>query len=204
MTKRQELAQQTKHSLMESAVALFETKGFDVVTIEDITTRAGVAKGSFYTYFSNKSDIIVEEFWKIDAYYEAWARENLTQLSSPREKLLAFTQAQMTYIRDVVGNVHLKILYTNQLLPTAIPKVINNPDRQWYKIVEGILAQGQGDGSFRTDRSAARLAVLFNRSVRSVFLDWCIGDGSFDLVEEGLEFVEGWLLGALYWGAEKE
>ena len=197
ITKRQELAQQTKNALLESALALFETKGYEAVTIEDITTKAGVAKGSFYTYFANKSEIVVAEFWKIDAYYDQWAQNNLATLTSPAEKLRAFTRAQMTYVRDVVGNANLKILYTNQLLPSNEAKVINNPQRRWYQIIEGILRDGQADGSFRTDLDAGRMAQLFNRSVRSVFLDWCINDGAFDLVEEGLAFIEDWLMRAI-------
>ncbi len=197
MTRRQELAQQTKYSLIDSALALFESQGYEAVTIEDITTKAGVAKGSFYTYFSNKSEIIVEEFWKIDAYYESWARENLAVPAPAGEKLLAFTRAQMTYIREVVGNANLKILYANQLLPASEPKVINNPERQWYKIVGQIVREGQADGLFRQDLGAERLAALFNQSVRSVFLDWCFSDGGFDLVDEGLAFVRDWLLAAL-------
>jgi hypothetical protein len=44
---------------------------------------------------------------------------------------------------------------------------------------------------------AEQLALLFNRSVRSVFLDWCISDAEFDLVKEGVSFVSDWILSAL-------
>jgi AcrR family transcriptional regulator len=62
-------AELTKQLIFESALTLFKEKGFDPVSIEQITKYAGTSKGSFYTYFSTKSDIIVEEFWAIDAYY---------------------------------------------------------------------------------------------------------------------------------------
>ena len=62
LTKRKKQAQQTRRVLFENAIALFREKGLDAVTVEEITQRAGTAKGSFYTYFRTKSDIIIEEF----------------------------------------------------------------------------------------------------------------------------------------------
>ncbi|MFA6504938.1 MAG: TetR/AcrR family transcriptional regulator [Treponemataceae bacterium] len=190
-------AQKTKNAVRESALRLFDEKGFDSVTIEEITQKAGVAKGSFYTYFSTKSDIIVDEFLKIDAYYESWAAGNLRRYKTGREKLLAFTRAQMKYVRDVVGNHNLKILYANQVIQSGADKILTTKDRQWVKIIRAIIVEGQDRGEFRTDQDAERLALLFNRSTRAVFLDWCIRDAEFDLVKEGEAFIRDWILGAL-------
>lgn len=182
---------------MESALKLFEARGFDSVTIEDITNDAQVAKGSFYTYFSTKSDIIVDEFWKIDEYYHQYAQKNLKRYKTAPEKLLAFTRAQMRYVRDVIGNANLKILYANQTIQPGRDKIITKQERQWVLIVSGIIAEGQASGDFRTDIDPKRLADLFNRTARGVFLDWCILDAQFDLVKEGLFVMEHWALIAL-------
>lgn len=44
--------------LMSAAAALFVSKGIEATTIDDIVARAGVAKGTFYHYFSTKTDVI--------------------------------------------------------------------------------------------------------------------------------------------------
>lgn len=49
--------QKKKNALMESAYELFTTEGFIKTTIRDITHKAGVAKGTFYLYFKDKTDI---------------------------------------------------------------------------------------------------------------------------------------------------
>ena len=197
MTKRQKQGQKTKTAIMDSALDLFREFGFDSVTVEQITRNAGVAKGSFYTYFSTKSDIIVEEFWSIDAYYRMYAGRNLRRYATAREKLLAFTRAQMRYVRDVVGNTNLKILYANQTIQPGSDKIIVNRERYWHTLIRETIELGRENGEFRSDLDAERLTVLFNRSVRSVFLDWCISDASFDLVKEGVAFIEEWILSAL-------
>lgn len=197
MAKLGPTAVRTKNAIMESALKLFEARGFDAVTIEDITREANVAKGSFYTYFSTKSDIIVDEFLKIDGYYHEYASRNLNRYRTAREKLLAFTRAQLRYVRDVIGNANLKILYANQTIQPGTDKIITNTARQWVRIITAILAEGQERGEFRTDLDAGQLAQLFNRSTRALFLDWCILDAEFDLVKEGLFFLEQWIMSAL-------
>lgn len=182
---------------MESALELFRAKGFDAVTVEEITQKAGVAKGSFYTYFPTKSDIIVEEFLKIDAYYQSWAQRCLGRYPSAREKLMAFTRAQMKYVRDTIGNTNLKILYANQTIQSGVEKIIIKKERFWHTMIRGTIEAGQQSGEFRRDMDAERLALLFNRSARAVFLDWCISDAGFDLVKEGVGYMEDWIMSAL-------
>jgi AcrR family transcriptional regulator len=197
MEKLSRTAQRTKNKILESALTLFKERGYNSVTIDEITQKAEVAKGSFYTYFSTKSDIVVEEFWQIDNYYVTYASKNLHKYATAREKLLAFTRAQMRHVRDVVGNSSLKILYANQAEQPGSQKMITNQERQWHKIIRAIIQEGQDKGEFRTDLSADRLALLFNRSARGIFLDWCVQDAAFDLVKEGVAVMRDFVITAL-------
>ena len=49
-------------ALTDAALELFLDSGIEAVTIEDITTSAGVAKGSFYRYFDDKQAVVEELF----------------------------------------------------------------------------------------------------------------------------------------------
>ena len=196
-TKRKEQAQQTRAAIVEHAQRLFRERGFEAVTIEEITDAAGVARGSFYTYFKNKSEIIIAEFRDIDDYYRRYAA-NLKRYRTAQQKLLAFTRAQMRYVRDTVGNENLKVLYANQTIEPGSVKIINNRDRFWYHLIRDTIAAGQVAGEFRTDKSAGQLADWFNRTVRGLFLEWCISSGQeFDLVKEAEEYCRDWMIAAL-------
>lgn len=48
---------QKKESLLNTAFSLFTSKGFQKTSISDIVDNAGVAKGTFYLYFSDKYDL---------------------------------------------------------------------------------------------------------------------------------------------------
>ncbi|MBD5080235.1 MAG: TetR/AcrR family transcriptional regulator [Ruminococcaceae bacterium] len=58
MGKRQEAALETRQKLIYAVKKLSETKAYHEMSIDDITRTAGVAKGTFYTYFKRREDII--------------------------------------------------------------------------------------------------------------------------------------------------
>ncbi|MCI8814393.1 MAG: TetR/AcrR family transcriptional regulator [Lachnospiraceae bacterium] len=60
MTNRQLAALETKKRLLEAGKCLICEKGLANTAIEEITAAAGVSKGTFYTYFNRKEDILFE------------------------------------------------------------------------------------------------------------------------------------------------
>jgi len=202
MTKRQKQAQETRRILFENAVTLFREKGFDSVTVEEITTRAGTAKGTFYTYFRTKSDIIIEEFKTIDDFYLKY-QHNLKRYGTASARLTAFIKAQTRHVRDGVGVAILKILYATNISDPLAEKFLINPQRYLHALVKEIIVFGQENGEFRTDVDADELTLLINRSMRAVFLDWAISDNDWDLVTVGLRYCELFLIPALVHSAGK-
>ena len=58
MGKRQEAMLITKQKLIDAVKALLKEKRADEINIEEITARAGVAKGTFHTHFKRREDVI--------------------------------------------------------------------------------------------------------------------------------------------------
>jgi len=193
LTNGKTKAELTKQLIFKSALTLFKEKGFDNVSVEQITNYAGISKGSFYTYFSTKSDVIVQQFLSIDAYYRS-GEEVVLQEKTSAEMLLKFTELQLIYVRDVVGCATLKILYANQVLQEGSKKVITDQNRFWHGFICRIIEQGQSNGEFTKAMEAKFLAISFNRAIRGLFLDWNISSASFDLVEEGLLYCRSFLI----------
>jgi AcrR family transcriptional regulator len=44
--------------LEEAAMALFETRGYDRTTVEDIASRAGLTERTFFRYFADKREVL--------------------------------------------------------------------------------------------------------------------------------------------------
>ena len=56
--KRDKNRRERTAALQEAGLSLFLERGVESVTIDEITRRAGVAKGSFYRYFDDKDDLV--------------------------------------------------------------------------------------------------------------------------------------------------
>src|SRR3990170_9066515 len=57
-TRRERKKEETRRRIFDAALALFNEKGFEATTIDDITARADVAKGTFFNYFPRKEAVI--------------------------------------------------------------------------------------------------------------------------------------------------
>lgn len=198
LTLRQQQAVRTKEILFNSALTLFKERGFDNVTVDEITALAGTAKGTFYTYFSNKRDVIVEEFLKIDFFYTK-ITSVLDKHQSASDKLRFFTKEQLRYVKNEIGLEVLKILYKSQINNNLDPseRILIDQNRYLSTIVSSVIEYGQKNNEFRTGIKAKSLALWFNRSMRGLFLDWSISNGDFELIQQGMKYFTNYLMPGL-------
>lgn len=52
--------QLTRARLVSAAIDVFEEKGYEAATVDDVAARAGAARATFYLHFSGKADIVAE------------------------------------------------------------------------------------------------------------------------------------------------
>ncbi len=70
MINRKEEALKTREKLVKSANKIISKKGINNTSVEDITKDACVAKGTFYTYFKNKEEIVNELIFDKNKEYD--------------------------------------------------------------------------------------------------------------------------------------
>jgi len=58
-SRSQKRAKRTRKKLKEAALDAFSEKSIDAVTVEEITEKADVGKGTLYQYFDDKEEIVV-------------------------------------------------------------------------------------------------------------------------------------------------
>ena len=97
---RTERGRRTKRALLDAAAAEFGEKGFHESSIVSITARAGVALGSFYTYFESKEAL----FRALVADMSQRVREHVAPVfAAPREVLAgegAALYAFLSFVRE--------------------------------------------------------------------------------------------------------
>jgi AcrR family transcriptional regulator len=81
----------TRQALLDSARAVFEEKGFNAATVEEIVERAGFTRGAFYANFADKADAL----WEVVGSFD---RSTFEQVESALEDVP--TDAKLEVVQD--------------------------------------------------------------------------------------------------------
>lgn len=90
VTRFEQRKQRTRRQLMEAAGELLIEKGFDRMSIQDITDRADVGRGTFYIHFQDKDDIVWEVLREHTEATTAQFYERLAREPFPRREYLSW------------------------------------------------------------------------------------------------------------------
>jgi AcrR family transcriptional regulator len=181
LTKRQEQALETKNRIYNAAIGLMDRKGFENITIADISKEAGVSVGAFYHYFNSKDDILAEIFQRADEYFSTEVVSGLKRKSAPEQIVEYFDH----YARfNVASGVEL----TQQLFNPKI-KFFIQEGRPMLTLLQDLVSMGQEKGEIRADASAEETVRLLFVMARGVVFEWSLYDGGYDLEATMHEYI---------------
>jgi len=138
-----------KDEFLKAAGELFNEKGFEATSVEDIVQRVGVAKGLFYYYFESKDTLLETQ---IDAFLSA-SRESIVEVSN-RDALSAMEKIEALFEASGAIRAHSKSLIAYFHKPQNRYLHLDLERRMLEEIVpamEGIIRQGVREGIFHTD-----------------------------------------------------
>jgi AcrR family transcriptional regulator len=182
LTRKQQ-AEQTRQKLFDTAMSLFDKRGYDRVTVDDICAKAGVSKGAFYNHFKSKDQVVLETFMQADNYYEQ-VFPMLEQEETYLGKAMVFARAALANI-ERTGVMVMRISYHGQIAPGLKSTPIASRERALYQLTEVLVEEGQASGEIRSDLPSSMIAENIIHAIRGIVYDWCQQDGKFNLQEYG-------------------
>lgn len=118
----------TQRMIREALADLIEEKGFDAITVRDLTERADINRGTFYLHHRDKFDLLEqyenELFQEIEAIAKKVDVEDLKRFNEKQQpvtfivKLLEYIQANAKFMNAVLGprgNVAFQIKFKEHL-----------------------------------------------------------------------------------------
>ncbi|MBX9846529.1 MAG: TetR/AcrR family transcriptional regulator [Xanthobacteraceae bacterium] len=148
--------------LLDSAQALFFSKGYEATTVADIMERAGVSKGGFYHHFAAKEDLLealgermaAEAVVRLQPTLDEAGLDAVARMNAALSQARRFKVEDATAIRaafDTVFKPENIVLYHR--LNRAVGKVM-------LPLFTTILAQGKAEGRFRIDDPATTAEII--------------------------------------------
>jgi AcrR family transcriptional regulator len=181
--------QETEQRIIDAAVVLFRSQGFEATTTRDIARAAGIATGTLFNYFPTKEAIVTslaqQALAKSLATFDASPR-----LGSPEESLFALVAHELRqlkplrkFVRPVLETAlsplatgdnaaqSLKLAHLEAVAAIAIQHNLPEPPAAalhlYWTLYTGVLAFWAGDGSPKQEDTLA----LLDDSI-SMFAGW--------------------------------
>lgn len=126
-----QLAAARRSQILEAAARIFAEKGFHRATIRDVARAAGVADGTIYNYFANKTDLLLGLLAQITAVEDRpadfAAAQNLpfaeflrAYLHQRLDALLAGTDMLRAVLPELISDSDLRTQYGEQIFAPAV------------------------------------------------------------------------------------
>lgn len=178
-----------KNKIVECADTLFTNMEYEDVKIKDICKSAGVSVGGFYHYFGSKEDIINEAYRAFDIRTEELMQSKI--FNTRCEAILFLMNYQLNAISSK-GYIYTTCYFKNQL--SNKEKYILSKERYFYKQLLVEVSEAINNGEIYYE-DAEKLTDLLIRISRGAIYDWCLHEGSYNVVEQTIEDMKS-ILGA--------
>jgi AcrR family transcriptional regulator len=158
-----------RERLLAAADELFYEQGFNLVGIDRVIERAGVAKASLYDCFGSKEELIRSYLQQRHEARQLRMHERLARHATPREKILAVfdSMAEAASKPDFRGCAFARA--SSEARPGSSVKAMCDESRAWNLALFADLAKQAGAAD--PDRVAHQLRVLYDGAMVSAHLD---------------------------------
>lgn len=101
MRKTDSRVSRTKLLLHRSLATLIHEKDYDAIVVKEILARANVARSTFYAHFDGKEELLLSSI----RHMLTAARDRLSELSDPVDRLLYFSLPMLQHIEAHLQHV---------------------------------------------------------------------------------------------------
>lgn len=179
-TNRDLQALETEKKVTDMAMKLVREHGYDRITISQICKACGVAKGTFYSYFTSKKDILIKLSSRLN--------KELSQLFIYDENLNAVTlyqNAVTSYLNYVSKDGHA---FTKSYFKAMIDEELATENislELQQNFIDKVLCKGLRNGEFQLNMSCDDFFALFSATLMGVLTQWSMKKESDELIVMG-------------------
>ena len=162
-------------SVLDAALELFVSKGFDATSMEDVARHAGMTKGAVYFYFDDKLALLHDLLERTEAeLFDPIFKEISEHRGSAAERigLLANRLARVGAERAELPLLHVLVSLEMHHRNNIAEARVNQTYERLHDQIADLIRNGQESGEFSRDASPKTQAALFVALIDGLLLEW--------------------------------
>ncbi len=184
---REEKKEKTRKAIIKAAVRLFDQKGYEKTSIEELAREAGVGKGTIYTYFQTKDQI----FYAFCEEQLEFVHAELASKTDPNAPIIE--QIMTVYMGEFIHVTQSKefgrFFMQHVLFPENVDSTHEEVDNKWLELLFSLLEKAQQRNELRKDIDLLYLAGHFYALYVLVVSSWYTGRIETEEVGPGMRLL---------------
>lgn len=178
----------TKEKITDTALRLFETYGYNKVTVDKIVQESGTSKGGFYHNFKSKDELLFSIHDYFITYVLDKAQEAYEKWNTPAERLYEIIKSFVMMFEKY--RAHVTVFYQESLYltPEFTEKVEKKRDR-YKEIMFSVVQEGIHLGEFRKELPVEIMSMAIFGMINWTYR-WYKTDGKYSIEEIAAIFAD--------------
>lgn len=171
LTDRRKAALDTmmKNAIDEATVKVLTEHGLEGMTMDQVADAAGVAKGTLYNYFSDKTALIAHACERIFEPFMEKVAEIVRDTMEPEKKLESIVEAIFNNVNENIALLNILAEYHVHQIPET--KQHRNKMSEGIETIAPVIAEGIRKGHFRKvdpTRTASMFLGAINQLIHTI------------------------------------
>jgi len=154
----------SRQEILRTAARLFQQRGYDATSMNDVAAALKLSKGGLYHHFQSKDEILYEIMNHAMEITQERVINPVRGIAGPEDRLRALIRLHIEVVLSPRDREITVMLHENHPLPPALRKRINARKKDYIHFLENLMAevqkQVQRESSRRVSPRAAAFALL--------------------------------------------
>jgi AcrR family transcriptional regulator len=157
-----EMVVDSRQEILRTAARLFQQRGYDATSMNDVAAALKLSKGGLYHHFQSKDEILFEIMNHAMDITEERVLGPVRGIVNPEERLRALIRLHIEVVLSPRDREITVMLHENHPLPPALRRRINGRKKEYIHFLENLIAEIQGSrrAAARVSPRAAAFALL--------------------------------------------
>jgi TetR/AcrR family transcriptional regulator, cholesterol catabolism regulator len=133
----------SRQEILRTAARLFQQRGYDATSMNDVAAALKLSKGGLYHHFQSKDEILYEIMNHAMEITQERVLNPVRGIADPEERLRALIRLHIEVVLSPRDREITVMLHENHPLPPALRKRINARKKEYIHFLENLMVEVQ-------------------------------------------------------------